>query len=62
MKEIESIAKNYVESLGEILPGYKYSYSFSKDFTFKYYFDFIFLTMDGQVLHKPSNSQCMNSF
>ena len=40
MQEIESIAKNYVESLGEVLPGYKFGFRFSNDFAFKYYFDF----------------------
>ena len=53
MKDIELIAKNYVESLGEIVPGYKYGCKFSEKFTFKYYFDFVFLTLDGQVPKEP---------
>lgn len=52
-KEIEQIAKDYVESFGEVLPNFKYDYANKKEFTYKYYFDFVFKQVDGQVSLEP---------
>ena len=53
MNEIYKIAKEYVDSFGEVYPGYKYGYSDLREFSFKYYFDFIFLSIDNQIPTEP---------
>lgn len=53
MNKIEEIANNYVESFGEVLPGFKYGFANLKEFTSKYYFDFVFKQMNGKIPKEP---------
>lgn len=53
MKSIIDIASEYVESQGEIIKGYKYGYKGPVEFISKYYFDFIILTIDGNIPKTP---------
>lgn len=49
MNEIEKIADNHVNSFGEVLPGFKYGFENLREFTSKYYFDFVFIQMNGVI-------------
>jgi len=53
MKNIEEIASEYVSSFGEVMPGFKYGFTGFREFTFKYYYDFVFLTLNGEVPDEP---------
>ncbi len=53
MQLIIKIASEYVESMGEVFSGYKFGFGQAKEFTSKYYFDFIFLTLDGDTPEEP---------
>ncbi|MAB49295.1 MAG: hypothetical protein CMC05_11755 [Flavobacteriaceae bacterium] len=53
MNEIEKIADNYVNSFGEILPGFKYGFANLREFTSKYYFDFVFVQMNEVTPKEP---------
>ncbi|MDO7138920.1 MULTISPECIES: hypothetical protein [Flavobacteriaceae] len=53
MNEIEKIADNYVDSFGEVLPDFKYGFTDLKEFTSKYYFDFVFTRMNGEIPKEP---------
>lgn len=53
MKSIIDIASEYVESQGEVLKGYIYGYKGPIEFITKYYFDFVILTIDGNIPEIP---------
>lgn len=53
MNEIEKIADNYVNSFGEVLPDFRYSFANLREFTSKYYFDFVFTQMNGVIPKEP---------
>ncbi|WP_412987351.1 hypothetical protein [Pontimicrobium sp. IMCC45349] len=53
MNEIEKIADNYVNSFGEVLPSFKYGFANLKEFTSKYYFDFVFIQTNGEIPEEP---------
>ena len=53
MNKIEEIANNYVESFGEVLSGFKYGFADLKEFTSKYYFNFVFKQMNGEIPKEP---------
>ncbi|MGH1385221.1 hypothetical protein [Kordia sp.] len=53
MNKIEKIAHNHVASFGEVVPGYKFGYGELKEFICTYYFDFIFLNLDGNISEEP---------
>lgn len=49
LTEAKKIAKEFVESQGEIILGFKYGYSDLKEFTSRYYADFQLLTVEGKI-------------
>ena len=53
METKEEIANKFVNSFGEVLPGFKYGHKFTKEYSLKYYFDFIFLNLDGSTPKEP---------
>lgn len=50
MPNFEEIAKNHVESLGEVVPGFKYDFTNRKDFFLKVYFSYTLVKLDGKEL------------
>lgn len=52
-KKINEIASNYVNSLGEVLPGYTFGYINFNEFIGKYYFDFVFKKIDKKFVDNP---------
>ena len=50
---IRHIAEQYASKMGEVIPGFKFGIGEEEEFTNKYYFDFIWLTLDGQFPQKP---------
>ena len=53
MDIFNKIAKQYVESFGEVLPGFKFSFDNRKDFFFEVYYDFVFVDMEGNIPTEP---------
>ena len=53
MKEFEKIAQEYIESFGEVIPGFKYGIGENKEFVSKYYYDFVFVTLKGKIPIEP---------
>jgi hypothetical protein len=51
--EARHIARQYASEMGEVLPGFKLGIGEEEDFTDKFYFDFIWLTLDGQQPKEP---------
>jgi hypothetical protein len=51
--EATHIAIQYVSQLGEVLPGFKFGIDNREEFIDKYYYDFIWLTLDGQIPIEP---------
>ncbi len=49
----EHIAQEYVDSLEEVLPGYKFHFDDRKDFFFKIYYDFVFIDLQGNIPKEP---------
>lgn len=55
MKQAEAneIAEKYTKELGEVLPGFIYGINSCEEFLQCYFFDFVFLTLDGKVPEEP---------
>ncbi len=55
MTDIEAryIAQQYVSEMGEVLPGFMFGLGDEEKFVDKYYFDFIWLNLDGQSPKGP---------
>ena len=53
METKEEIANKFVQSYGEVLPGFIFGHKFVKDYTFKYYYDFVFHKLDGSSSKEP---------
>lgn len=53
MKSFEEIAHEYVEEQGEILDGFKYTFSNRTDFVQKIYFDFTIIKTDESISKEP---------
>ncbi|MCT4640202.1 MAG: hypothetical protein N4A72_21070 [Bacteroidales bacterium] len=53
MQEYEKIAQGYVESFGEVLPGFKFRVGEQREFVWKYYYDFVFVALNGKVPEEP---------
>lgn len=53
MKEFEKIALEYIESFGEVMPGFKYRIGENKEYVSKYYYDFVFVTLEGKIPKEP---------
>ena len=51
--EARQIARQYTLEMGEVLPGFVFGIGNEEEFTDEYYFDFIWLTLDGQVPKEP---------
>ena len=51
--EARHIAQEYASEMGEVLPGFIYGIGDEENFTDKYYFDFIWLTLDGRSAKEP---------
>jgi len=51
--EARHIAQQYTSKMGEILPGFTFGLGDEEELTDKYYFDFIWLTLDGQIPEEP---------
>lgn len=51
--EARAIAENYALEIGEIMPGFRFGIGEGVEFTDKYYFDFIWLTLDDQIPNDP---------
>lgn len=49
MDDFDKIATDYVESLGEILHGFKFGYSNKREFFFEIYYDFILINLDESI-------------
>lgn len=47
------IARQYTSEIGEVMPGFRVGIGDEEEFTSKYYFDFIWLTLDGQIPEEP---------
>lgn len=45
--EAKRIAFEYADKMGEVLPGYKLGIGDHEDFSDRFYFDFVFLTIEG---------------
>jgi hypothetical protein len=52
-KEAKQIAEEYVLTTGEVIPGFRLGIGDQLEFTGKFYFDFIWLTLDGKVPELP---------
>ena len=48
MDEFNKLAKEYAESKGEVVEGFKYGYASRREFPFKYYYDFLIVPTDGE--------------
>ena len=53
MKEFEKIAQEYIESFGEVMPGFKYRIGENKEYVSKHYYDFVFVTLEGKIPKEP---------
>ncbi len=54
MTIFEKIAKEYVESYGEVLTGIKFDFDNRKDFFFEIYYDFVFVNIkDNKSINSP---------
>lgn len=51
--EAKYIAQQYVSKMGEVIPGFRFGIGNTEEFTNNYYFDFIWLTLNGET---PKNS------
>lgn len=51
--DARNIAQHYALEMGEVLPGFKLGIGDEEEFTDKYYFDFIWLTLNGQIPNEP---------
>lgn len=51
--EARQIAKQYVSEIGETLPGFLFGLGEEEEFIDKYYFDFIRLTLNGDIPEEP---------
>ena len=51
--EARHIAQNYTSAMGEVLPGYKFGIGGQEEFTYQFYFDFIWLTLAGEIPVEP---------
>src|SRR5688572_26716966 len=47
-QEARSIAPQYASEMGEVLPGFQLGVGEVEDFTDKYYFDLVWLTLEGE--------------
>lgn len=52
-RDARHIARNYALGMGEVLPGFKLGIGDEEEFTDKYYFDFIWLTLNDQIPNEP---------
>ena len=55
MTDIEArhIAQQYVSEMGEVLPGFMFGLGDEEKFVNKYYFDFIWITLNGEIPEEP---------
>jgi hypothetical protein len=53
ISEAKHIAEQYVLEMGEILPGFRFGVGVEEEFTGKFYFDFVLLTLDGKQSEEP---------
>ena len=53
MKEFEKIAQEYIESFGEVMPGFKYRIGENKENVSKHYYGFVFVTLQGKIPKEP---------
>ncbi|RXK58050.1 hypothetical protein ESA94_18730 [Lacibacter luteus] len=51
--EARHIAQQYVSDIGEVLPEFMFGLGDEEEFVDKYYFDFIWLTLTGQIPEEP---------
>ncbi len=51
--EARQIAQQYVSEMGEVLPGYMLGLGDEEKFIDNYYFDFILLTLKGEIPKEP---------
>lgn len=51
--EARHIAQKYISEMGEVLPGFMFGLGDEEKFVDKYYFDFIWLNLDGQEPKEP---------
>ena len=51
--EAKHIAQQHVSDMGEVLPGFMFGLGDEEEFVDKYYFDFIWLTLNGQIPQEP---------
>jgi len=51
--EARHIAQQYVMEMGEIFPGFRFDIGEQEEFTGKFYFDFILVTLDGKRSEEP---------
>jgi hypothetical protein len=47
------IAQQYVSEMGEVLPGFMFGLGDEEKFVDKYYFDFVWLTLKGEIPEEP---------
>ncbi|MEO1259981.1 MAG: hypothetical protein AAFZ15_14405 [Bacteroidota bacterium] len=52
-KEFRDIAQKFVDRQGVVLPGFRYGVGEHREFIDKHYFNFIFVTLDGQIPDEP---------
>ena len=53
LEEAREITQKYVDSLGEVMPAYKYDLGDARDFIQHFYFENIWARIDGQPLIEP---------
>ena len=51
--EAKHIAQQYISQMSEVLPGFKFGIGDEEELTDRYYFEFIWLTLDGQIPEQP---------